>query len=270
MGKKEEGKKESQYDVLIGYVHNWEYLSEHGPDQMSGHPMVGRCYRIIKDHIGYRLHIGRENNDAGLDGLFLGPELQAKRKDFEFSIEIITPQNILSLDITSEDNASIAYWVETENLDLWDKIKMEEDGSTPVVRSLSDLFELIKLKQHEEEARKDGALDIIELIPDSDDITAEVLSNALNKINGEDKDVMSAIAASLNYIANTYDNPRPLTRFLSINPKIGRGPNIWYSIKQLENYVSGEESTSKVEDLYVAIHHLLLEIQRRQNTTDMK
>lgn len=143
-GRKKTEVKKSKFDISIGFVRRWDYFTDSYVDQMNGHPLVGRVYRLIKDDMGYRLHIGRENNDIGLDGLFLGPKLVAERPDFAFEVEIVTPENYLKLPLTNDDASKVVEWITTENKDLWETLKKEEDGTaTTAVGKLSDLIALM-------------------------------------------------------------------------------------------------------------------------------
>jgi hypothetical protein len=149
MARKRKEDSDSKYDVLIGFVHDFSYHNGQTNEDMNGHPVVGRVYRLIKDPNGFRLHIGRENNTIGLDGLFLGPALEAIRPDFSFKIEPVTPANFLTLPINEEDATSIAKWVADENKDLWARIKLEETGEVPVVKSVKELMALLATARSE-------------------------------------------------------------------------------------------------------------------------
>jgi hypothetical protein len=135
----------SRFDIQIGFIRRWDYFTTESVDQMSGHPMVGRVYRLIKDPIGYRLHIGRENNEIGLDGLFLGKSLIAERPDFAFDIEVVTPENYLNLPLSNEDAEQVIKWILEDNKDLWENLKKEEEGTATA--AIGKLADVLKLRQ---------------------------------------------------------------------------------------------------------------------------
>jgi hypothetical protein len=203
--KKEEQPKSSEYDIQIGFVHEFEFFSDSHSHNMNGHPIQGRCYRLIKDPQGYRIHIGRENNEAKLDGLFLGPELKATRKDFRFKIEVVTTDNYLQLPITSEDADNILKWVETESQDLWDKIKLEVSGEVPVIKSLGDLLALLRSSETEEQEELE-IINIEDIPTDTNKRidTSERITASLNYIADKDEEMIYSIADALDYIANCY------------------------------------------------------------------
>ena len=183
-------KEEPEYDVKIGFVHEFIVHDERYADRMNGHPAEGRVYRLIKDPQGYRLHIGRENNDANLDGIFLGHELEGEQRAFSYRIEIITPENYLKLPIKSEDVITMASWITNDNKDLWDNIERERSGEIPVVRTQADLVELMgRLRQEAEEREREeskGTAVIVPYNPNDIDLSREhkidALETALNTI----------------------------------------------------------------------------------------
>lgn len=137
--------EESRFDVQIGFIKNWDYSTTASSDQMNGHPMIGRVYRLIKEPLGYRLHIGRDKNKIGIDGLFLGPKLKAERPDFAFDIEVVTTENYLHLPLSSEDAQQVLHWITTENNDLWEKLRKEESGEAiAAIGKLPNILNLIE------------------------------------------------------------------------------------------------------------------------------
>ncbi len=111
---------ESNIKILMGYVHKFDYRNEEEANVMCGHPIPGRVYRVIKDDSGYRLHIGKENNDAGLDGWLLGKRLKNSLRSYSFDIEEITPESFESLKLHPEDVSKMVNWLNTGNKDLFE------------------------------------------------------------------------------------------------------------------------------------------------------
>lgn len=134
---------EEEYDVLIGFVHEFKFVSDEDLSRLNGHPIEGRVYRILKDPYGYRIHIGRENNDEGLDGLFLGNALDGEQRRYTFKIEIVTPENYLGLPLVEEDRVKVLDWVQSNSDDLREGLKKEKSGDTPVIRTGTDLLKLL-------------------------------------------------------------------------------------------------------------------------------
>ena len=205
-----EGRPEG-YEILIGFIKDFIYVDPQDLDVMQGHPKIGRCYRIIKDSHGYRIHIGRENNDRGMDGLYLGLELTGKTTGFKYNIEAITPANYLELKINKEDTKQVAKWISTDNADMWEKLRSEADGSATVLRRLSEVLNLKDEIEHDIEKEVTsvkfaaGKDDSGEFHP-QDIVNAERLSVSLNTISYKDPAMFFAILDTLEYIAGTYDD----------------------------------------------------------------
>lgn len=146
---------EAEYDVLVGFIHEFKFHSEEDITRLSGHPIEGRVYRLLKDPYGWRVHIGRENNKEGLDGLYLGDQevyeistglLKSEQRRYNYKIEIITPTNYLNLPLVEEDRARVLEWIQSDNTDLWEGLKREQSGEVPVIRTGTDLLKLLMNK----------------------------------------------------------------------------------------------------------------------------
>ncbi len=212
MARKKAEKEESnpEYDIYVGFIHEFEYLNKKYEGYMNGHPSPGRVYRIIKDSKGYRLHIGRDNNQVSLDGLFLGKELTGERPDFSFKIELVDKDNYLQLPIHPEDNELMTNWIETENKDLWDNLNKEASGKVPLVKSLDEFLQLIQIPP----APETGHIAHISADPTSEDDStdeeyqvADKISKALNIISDVDAQMMMTIADLLSTVSARYTNP---------------------------------------------------------------
>lgn len=152
MARKQKGTEEKDYDILIGYVKSFDFQTEDGSTRLSGHPQVGRVYRLMKDPMGYRIHLGKDTNREGVDGLYLG-ELDVYNKEagiiqgnhprYSYTIEIVTPANYLQLDLEPEDCQKMAEWIESENEDLWAMLNKEQSGEAAVIRTGADLLKII-------------------------------------------------------------------------------------------------------------------------------
>jgi len=141
--KKQEEESDSKYDVLVGFVHRFEFDSPSYVEKLNGHPTEGRVYRILKDPQGYRIHIGRENNEEGLDGLYLGETLEGEYNQYSFNIEVVTPTNYITLPIKDEDRTKVLEWMQSENSDLWENLRKEESGEAAVIRTGTDLLKVL-------------------------------------------------------------------------------------------------------------------------------
>lgn len=150
--KKDAEEKGSEYDILIGYVKSFNFVVPDDSHRLSGHPKEGRLYRLMKDPMGWRLHLGRETNNEGLDGLFLGGHdiynsavgtLIGEQPRYSFTVEVVTPQNYLNLTLEESDRQKLFEWIETDNSDLWTNLKKEQTGESAVIRSGMDLLKVL-------------------------------------------------------------------------------------------------------------------------------
>lgn len=275
------------YDILVGFIKKFTYRDEEAKEKMWGHPEVGRVYRIIHDKNGYRLHIGRENNDAGLDGLFLGKKLKGEQDSFIFQIEIVTPDNFLDLNISREDTISVTQWLTTDNKDMWARLVMEANGGTHVINSIEDITKLRDLIEKntppvEEFKLVDSTVSFQAARDDSgnvsqDDVNiAKSLSHSLNVICDNEPDSFYTIVDILSYIASTYHDKYEnsgmpnITKPLLVNSAVGAPMNLYAVMKYAQRYITtGHEKSYNVKDIFKIIHYALFELQRRK-TNDKK
>lgn len=111
---------EEDVKIFLGYVHKFDYANEEEAAILHGHPLPGRVYRLIKDTSGYRLHIGKENNAAGLDGWMLGKRLKNTLRAYSFDVEIINAENYADLKFHPDDVSKMVTWLAHDNKDLLD------------------------------------------------------------------------------------------------------------------------------------------------------
>ncbi|HEY0751370.1 MAG TPA: hypothetical protein VGD26_09445 [Chitinophagaceae bacterium] len=156
--KKEKDEEKKEYDILIGFVKFFNFTKPEDLERLNGHPIIGRVYRLLKDPFGWRIHLGRQTNQEGLDGLYLGEVdieeglLHGEQPQYRFAIEIVTPTNYLELPIPEEDRQKVLEWIETDNKDLWDNLNKERSGESAVIRSGGDLLKLLLTQRARVEA----------------------------------------------------------------------------------------------------------------------
>lgn len=281
-GKRKTPKKDTArpegFDVVIGYIKDFEYYSDQA-DHMNGHPKIGRVYRLIKDDSGYRLHIGRENNTLGLDGLYLGPELSGSQKSFRFDIEVLTPTNYLSFDLVNEDGEKVVEWLESENKDLWEILMLQSEGALKRINDVQDLRELMEAVGKVSKELEQPVHDITSEVEIGDDPDAEEihmslrLDKALHNIYRKDYELMKVIVDVMEYISSTYGDKYEnaelpnLSKEILINTGVlGKGANVFNVFKYVQRYATtGFKKSDNVQDLYKALHYTMFELQRRKN-----
>jgi len=146
-------KKETK--ILMGYVNKFDYVDEQEAYVHSGHPFPGRVYRIIQDSSGYRLHIGRENNLAGIDGWVLGKKLKNKLRSYTFDIQLIDFENYTNLTIHPDDVTKMVAWLSNDNQDLYDYLNITTAVAVPTTTPLEQLRQLLMSRQPIGEAASD-------------------------------------------------------------------------------------------------------------------
>lgn len=168
---------EDNVKILIGFVHKFEYSNEEEAAVLCGHPLPGRVYRVIKDAGGYRLHIGKENNDAGLDGWMLGKRLKNTLRAYSFDVEIITTENFSEFKLHSDDVTKMVTWLSNDNKDLLEYFNKTNSHEVPT----NMLEQLQKLLSRDRAAAIDEALHTVEpelnSLPVPDTSTVIVLTN---------------------------------------------------------------------------------------------
>lgn len=267
--KKEEKKTEDDYQVMVGFIKEFDYVDPGSLEQMNGHPIVGKCYRIIKDTNGYRLHIGREFNSMALDGLWLGDSLAAERKDFSYDIQIVTPENFLDLPIDQDEAKKVSEWIEANHEDIWVRLRSEITGDMPVIKTLQDLLSYMATKR--EDAIDLPAITASIPIEAYDDVTR--LENAINIISGCDSDLMDTLIDVAEYLASTYGDKYESPEMPNIgkiivtqSATLGKGANVFNMIKYAQRYgTTGFDKSENPRDLMKVIHYAMFEMQRKRN-----
>jgi hypothetical protein len=281
--KKEQAPRPEGYDILIGFVNKFKYSDEE--EDMNGHPAIGKCYRLIKDHRGFRIHIGRENLKRPMDGLYLSDivpvdnTIKGKTPYFTFEITLVTPENYLDLEIDKDDLKKVAKWLSTDNEDMWDQLRKEADNTSTVITGLADLLKL--REKMEDEARKieeSPATVSFSPVRDSngaphpDDVRgARILSHSISLISEKEPDALGALVDYLEYMATTYDDKYEsrelpnVSKAVLIESAIAAPINMWQVMKYAQRYMTtGYEKSYNTKDLYKIIHYTLFEIQRRK------
>ena len=111
-------------DVQIGFVKYFKFCEEHAKDLLAPHPQEGRIYRIIKltkksKTQFYQLYIGKDNNKAGMDCIYLGDSLEGEYNDkWEFVIHIINKDNYLDYQYDEQDLINLKTWLDSDHAEL--------------------------------------------------------------------------------------------------------------------------------------------------------
>lgn len=260
------------YDVLVGFIKDFSYREGADANGMNGHPTIGKCYQIIKDPQGYRIHIGRENNENHLDGLWLGETLKGVRKDYSFDIIVVTPENFLDLPIEGEEAKKVEQWITTNHAEIWGKLQNEIDGSAVVVKSFQELQDL---------EMKDVARHIAETLSkalaaeeptDPEYLEVKRMEESLNTVQDKDPEMFSALVDVFEYIASTYSDKYESPELgniskpvLTKSASLGKGANVFNIIKYAQRYgTTGFEKSENIKDIMKAIHYGAFEIQRKR------
>lgn len=129
--------------ILLGYVIKFDYVDEQEQDLLEGHPLPGRVYRLIKDEDGYRLHIGRENNAAHIDGWMLGKRLKNKLRAYSFDIQVIDAENYSDIKLHPDDVTKMVDWLKDDHKDLYEYINGTKPIAVPTTTPLEQLRQLL-------------------------------------------------------------------------------------------------------------------------------
>ncbi len=206
--------------VFIGYVKYFNFLAQ-GPRTFFGeHPKEGNIYRIVETVTPkeYRIYIGKDSQ-SHIDGLVLGQELKGFFPEkWEFEIVEVDKNNILDLNLDSENLRKLDVWNTTNNEDLWKLLE-----KPPVVQRITDtdIAKLVAPPDDEIEAIIRKALEEISDRDEETEETGAMLSPQLendiysmgatdfNTILRNDKHMAMVICGLLRHIAMKYDEKSP-------------------------------------------------------------
>lgn len=251
------------YDILIGFIKKFQYSDPGVTAQMNNHPTEGRCYRLIKDNYGYRIHLGSDTNERQYDGLILGDKLKDKKTLFSYNIVVVTTSNYLDLGLTQEDTMKVLEWITTDNADLW-KTLSAEAAHRERAESAS-LSEALQIEFENTPAPRPA-----EVHAPIDE--AVLLSASLNTISMREPEAFMTLLEIINYIASTYGDKYEnsgmpnVTKPLLVSSSAGANMNMYAVMKYAQRYITvGHEKSYNIKDLYKMIHYALFEIQRRKH-----
>lgn len=265
-------------DILIGYIDDFKFSNPALAAKLAPHPKQGSIYRIIRFYPNnanpkeiitpvYQIYIGRDNNEAKMDTMFLGHTLEGEYfNKWTFSIIPVTKTNVTDFDIKPEELPSLATWLETDHADLKGLI---EKSPMPVDMNISTgetTFaqpelphpleqEFMRLKNAEEYYTE----------------SLEAMSEALTHIIRTDREFSMVLSDLMRYLASTYsdkyeDSGRAnMSRdFLmtSDSPEVA----LFNSMKYIQRYTTkGFEKSGNTRDILKAIHYCLFELQRAKS-----
>lgn len=265
--KPKRAEQELNAEILIGFVNSFNFNDKDTEIALGGHPTPGRLYQLIKDDIyGYRLHIGPENNPAGMSGILLGEDLVGEYDNkWSYDISIVTKENFLNFSINEEDATKMGEWFSTGNDELKKVIEQPvnliSQSETGELTELGDLASII-LDDNPQQGK---------MVTDvsNKDIRYSKFSDDLNTIMEKDTELFDCIVDLVSYLRTTYGDKYEATT----RPNIGRdfllgsqsGDTACFnSIKYLQRYCTvGFEKSNNPKDLYKAVHYILFELQRR-------
>lgn len=266
-------------EIFIGYVQDFKFLNEEIQDKLSNEPKVGSVYRVMvtkaqrvedDEHVNlYQIYIGKENNKAGMDTLFLGEALEGTYYDkWQYNIKRITEQNLLEFDLSAQELEKIAHWKETNNKDL-----------TPLLKGYAKGVNI-----SEAELMKEEAKEVSELKDKIEDIASSAMSKVLDfdakykqslakmeksmkVIMDRDIDMTFVMSDVLAYLKTTYSDKYEaagtnIAKEFLLNSDSSHVA-MFNAIKYLQRYsTKGFKKSENPVDLYKAIHYILFELIR--------
>jgi hypothetical protein len=261
----EETPKKAQPQIHIGYVNKFEFSETKMKDLLYPHPEKGRIYQIIQRQLPsgldvYELYIGRENNNAQMDTIFLGSELVGDYGEDKWShdISIITKSNYLDYEFEGDDLEKLNMWIKTKHSGLKKLMKMkpkahtikegkvvDNNGSTPVQAApLIAAVEDLKRKIHDMETDLHEIVHGIELIRTKDAGMLRPVARVLSELGA-----MSEAFST-----------RPDIVKASIMDSSSHEVTTILALANIQNYIVSEGENT--EHLVKAIINLLIELQR--------
>jgi len=227
-------------EILAVYIKNFELKLEEGGD-LGGHLRIGGVYLCLKhrenDRTLYRIFFN-DDTFKNLDGIFV-KSLDEENDSWSCDIEELDFDKIDEYNL-SDDDINYAIDIKTMTLDEVKEMmnKSEPDGV--------DLGKSIFEKLDAEIERVSGQEEVM--------------------VFEENTDMSMAIAELSDYVLknsnNKYDNS-PLNPMRMLVGENGKVLNIYSANKYMARYLTdGYNKSNNREDLFKAIHHLLIEIGR--------
>lgn len=271
--------------ILVGYVESFTFINPEHQEALSGHPKIGRIYRIFETEGAYMLHIGAKNTAGRLEGIALGDTLSGTYDaKWTFTVIPISPDNYLDYPITEEDLTSLLEWFENDHADLR---RLMGFNIRPV-----DLSEVKskpsndgEVKFYNEDGKEIATPDAADINRIKDIITKAVegghgarrrelvglISDSLNYLMDTDPVLVEVLNDLFQHLSATYtekyeDQDVPnISKDIQYSNSLGKGANVYSAVKNIQAYsTSGYEGSDKPESLLAAIHYCLFELQRRK------
>lgn len=233
-------------DIVYLYINSFAYKQAKHGKAMGGHPVPGRIYRALydKETTQYRLLLD-EMPPSGMAGLIL-KDLSGECGNWTAEITKLDDENVLSLEIESEDFEKLARWKETEE-DI-DPLRIEH--------------------VHQVEQGVDGqiAMQIERPEVEDDHITiSDTLGESLSILVKEDPELAKGLEAALQgialYITTKTNNAPDLGRVLGNHPLQGSGVNMGLAVDAIDEYMNVGHPFA-AGSLSKAVYYLLVELAR--------
>lgn len=250
-------------EIIIGFVENFKIHNPEHAASLSGHPIPGRVYRIIKTDDLYLVHVGATKNVGKIDGIALGDTLSGNfMGKWEFNIIPIDKENYLDFPIVEEDLKQLLEWFDTDHEDLKRKLGL------PIVAveldRVKEAFE--RIANPDEDKIKDIVSKAL-AIPHHQE-TIPQISDGLNFLVDNDPELLEIIGDLIGYVISTYgsiyeDSDMPnVSKDIQMSKHLGKGANLYSALKHLQIYGAPEGDGTR--NLMAAIHYCLFELQRRK------
>lgn len=258
-------------NILVGYVEKFDFKDPKQAAALSGHPTVGRIYRVFETDGNYLLHIGAANTAGHLEGIALGEQLSGNYDDkWDFIVTPINTENYLNYNIHEEDLAQLLEWFESDHSELKRLLGLPiravdiNEPNPPIEAKMPSQKDLARIsailaKAGDEDARENRIRIVQEI------------SGSLNYLFDTDPTLVECLNDLFGYLAATYtdkyeDGSVPnISKDIQFSPELGKGANMYSAVKNIQKYSTvGYEGSGSPIALLAAIHYCLFELQRRK------
>ncbi len=229
-------------DIVYLYINSFAYKQAKHGNAMGGHPVPGRIYRALydKETTNYRLLLD-EVPPSGMAGLIL-KDLRGECGNWTADITKLDEDNLLTLEIESEDFEKLAKWKDAE-AEL-DEIRLEnvQDVERGDEGNISLHIEIPQSKNNDGHLR-----DILDDIKSKDPDVVSGLNTALFHING--------------YLHAREDGLSEISRKVISDQFVGTGASIALAVDAIDDYINERNPGY----LARAVYYLLLESSRNNS-----
>ncbi len=228
------------FEFLIGYINKFEHKDPIFAQIFAAHPFPGKLYQIVKNKMGYIIHVGTRLQEGQpldkqeLQGIYIGQNLVDDIEEkWEYNITVVDRDNMLDLNIDSEDLKKVEVWLDTDHKELRDRFTNTPVQSPPPIEAINNSG----------------------MPPDNMSDVANTMASNLNMIFHEDPIMLKSVAAFISYLTHR-------KALLSLRNYIVNSDSTEAAVAGVLSGIERYDETESPFDLYKTIETCLYEVEK--------